>query len=163
GNYTLVTSHEGFAELRMERIRLSVGETRTVDVTLAIATHSEGVSVAARLSEIDQVSSAIGSRLQREQINQLPLNGPNWAGMLPLVGGAVDPGPPDKRGVRFAGHGRDDNNFTLDGVDAGGISNQPQKSQIRLAVPTSSIAEFKADSTLFPAETGVGSGAQITL
>src|SRR5262249_37512179 len=62
-----------------------------------------------------------------------------------------------------SGHGRDDNNFTLDGIDAGGISNQPQKSQIRLAIPTSSIAEFKADATLFPAETGVGSGAQIVL
>ena len=65
--------------------------------------------------------------------------------------------------MRFAGHGRDDNNFTLDGVDAGGISNQPQKTEIRLAIPSSSIAEFKVDSTLFPAETGVGSGAQIVI
>ena len=48
-------------------------------------------------------------------------------------------------------------------MDAGGISNQPQKTQIRLAIPTSSIAEFKVDSTLFPAETGVGSGAQIVM
>src|SRR6185312_4656868 len=53
--------------------------------------------------------------------------------------------------------------FTLDGVDAGGISNQPQKTAVRLAVPTSAISEFKVDSTLFTAETGIGSGAQIVL
>src|SRR5262249_18002439 len=41
--------------------------------------------------------------------------------------------------------------------------NQPQKSQIRLAIPTSSIAEFKVDASLFPAATGVGSGAQVVL
>ncbi len=163
GGYTFVASHEGFGEVRFTGIRLAVGQTRTIDVTLNLAPRSESVSVAARLSEIDQASAAVGTRMQHEQISELPLNGRNWASMLPLIAGAVDPGTSDQRSVRFAGHGRDDNNFTLDGVDAGGISNQPQKTQIRLAIPTSSIAEFKVDSTLFPAETGVGSGAQIVM
>jgi len=163
GSYTFVVARDGFAEVRLTGIRLAVGETRTVDVTLRPAQHSDDVFVTARLSEIDQASSAVGTRMQNEQINELPLNGRNWASMLPLIAGAVDPGAADQRSVRFAGHGRDDNNFTLDGVDAGGISNQPQKSQIRLAVPTSSLAEFKVDSTLFPAETGVGTGAQIVM
>jgi hypothetical protein len=163
GEYTLVASREGFGDVRTTAIRLAVGETRTMDVTLQVAQRSESVSVEARIGEIEQTSATVDTRMEREQIAGLPLNGRNWASMLPLVGGAVDPGTGDQRSVRFAGHGRDDNNFTLDGIDAGGISNQPQKSQIRLAIPTSSIAEFKVDSTLFPAETGVGSGAQIVM
>jgi hypothetical protein len=162
GTYVFVASHEGFGEVRSE-FRLGVGQTRTVDVTLPLPERADQLSVTVRLSEIDQQSSSLGNRIQKIQIDRLPLNGRNWASMLPLIAGAVDPGTSDQRSVRFAGHGRDDNNFTLDGVDAGGISNQPQKTQIRLAIPTSSIAEFRVDSTLFPAATGIGSGAQITL
>ena len=163
GGYTFVASREGFGEVRFTDIRLAIGQTLTIDVTLSLAQRSENVLVSAQLSEIDRASAAVGTGMQHEQVVELPLNGRNWASMLTLVAGAVDPGTSDQRSVRFAGHGRDDNNFTLDGVDAGGISNQPQKSQIRLAIPTSSIAEFRADSTLFPAETGVGSGAQIVM
>jgi hypothetical protein len=163
GGYTVVIGHEGFAEARLTGVRLAVGQTRTIDVTLNLAQRAENVAVTAQVSEIDQSSAAVSTRIEHEQVAKLPLNGRNWASMLPLIAGAVDPGTSDQRSVRFACHGRDDNNFTLDGVDAGGISNQPQKSQIRLAIPTSSIAEFKVDSALFPAATGVGSGAQIAM
>jgi hypothetical protein len=163
GRYTFVASHEGFREAKLIDIWLAVGQTRTIEVTLGLAARSEDVSVNARISEIEQTSAAIGSRIEHQQVDALPLNGRNWSSMLPLIAGAIDPGTADQRSVRFAGHGRDDTNFTLDGIDAGGISNQPQKSQIRIAIPTESIAEFKVDSTLFPAETGVGSGAQMVL
>jgi hypothetical protein len=65
--------------------------------------------------------------------------------------------------VRFAGHGRDDNNISFDGVDATGISNQPQKTGIRLAIPASTIDEFKVDSTLYTADSADGTGGQIVL
>lgn len=163
GTYSAVVSGPGFDDARVSQIRLSVGQTRTLDITLPLARQAEQVSVVARLSEVDQQSAAIGNRIEKRQISSLPLNGRNWASMLPLIAGAVDPGTSDQRSVRFAGHGRDDNNFTLDGVDAGGISNQPQKTAVRLAIPTSAISELKVDSTLFSAETGISSGAQIVL
>lgn len=65
--------------------------------------------------------------------------------------------------MRFAGHGRDDNNITYDGVDATGISNQPQKTGIRLAIPGSSISEFKVDSTLYSVDSADGTGGQIVI
>ena len=163
GDWELTAEAPGFRKVRESNIRLSVGETLTVNLSLLLGERSDEVSVVAPLSEIDQSSPALATRIDRTQIESLPLNGRNWAALLPLVAGAVDPGTSDQRSVRFAGHGRDDNNFTLDGIDAGGVSNQPQKSQIRIAIPASSIAEFKVDSTLFPAETGVGSGAQVVI
>jgi Carboxypeptidase regulatory-like domain len=163
GTYSAVISCAGFAEARVPGIRLSIGQTRTLDVTLPLAGQISQVSVVARLSELDQESAAVGDRIEQRQIGSLPLNGRNWASLLPLIAGAVDPGTSDQRSVRFAGHGRDDNNFTLDGVDAGGISNQPQKTAVRLAIPTSAVSEFQVDSSLFTAETGIGTGAQIVL
>jgi hypothetical protein len=54
-------------------------------------------------------------------------------------------------------------NVSFDGVDATGISNQPQKTGIRLAIPASTIAEFKVDSTLYTADSADGTGGQIVL
>jgi hypothetical protein len=163
GTWSVAVSGAGFGDVRSSPIRLFVGQTMTVDVTLAPDRITEQVSVVARISEIDQQSAAVAGRIEERQLTSLPMNGRNWASLLSLIPGAVDSGTSDQRSVRFAGHGRDDNNFTFDGVDAGGISNQPQKTLVRLAVPTSAISEFKVDSTLFTAETGIGSGAQIVL
>jgi hypothetical protein len=124
---------------------------------------TEHIIVTAKPSELDQTSASLGGRMERNQLLQLPLNGRNWASLLPLMPGAVDSGTSDQRSIRFAGHGRDDNNFTLDGVDASGISNQPQKSGIRIAIPTSTIMEFKVESALFGAESGNGTGGQVTI
>jgi hypothetical protein len=54
-------------------------------------------------------------------------------------------------------------NITFDGIDATGVQNQAQKQYIRLAIPTTAIAEFRADSMLSTAEFGNAGGAQIAL
>ncbi len=54
-------------------------------------------------------------------------------------------------------------NITFDGVDATGIVNQAQKAFVRLAIPVSTIAEFKVATILPTAEYGDASGAQISV
>ena len=58
----------------------------------------------------------------------------------------------NQRSVRFAGRGRDDDNFTYDGIDATNIVNQPQQPYVRLAIPLDTIQEFRVDSMLATAE-----------
>jgi len=163
GTYTIEITYPGFTKALSKDVRLFVGEIRTVDATLEVAGPAREVVVLARASEVDQTSAALGGRVEQKQLMMLPLNGRNWASLLPLIPGATDSGTTDQRSVRFAGHGRDDNNFTFDGVDATGISNQPQKSGIRIAIPTSTIMELKVDSALFTAESGNGTGGQVTM
>jgi hypothetical protein len=163
GNYSISITHPGFDAVEWKGIRLSVAQVRTLDTTLKVSGRSDQVLVATELSEVDRVSSTVGERIDQTQLKNLPLNGRNWATLLTLIPGAVDPGTSDQRSVRFSGHGRDDNNFTLDGVDAGGISNQPQKSAIRLFIPTSAIQEFKVESALSNADTGATTGGQVIL
>src|SRR4029077_9364593 len=69
----------------------------------------------------------------------------------------------DQRTIRFAGRARDDNNFQIDGVDAGGIQEQDQKSQTRLQISQDAIEEYRVNSALYDAEYGTQSGGQIDL
>lgn len=163
GYYDVSVVKPGFSTVTAKQVRLYVGQARNLDFTLEVAGSVARVDVTARVSEIESVSAALGARLEQTQISSLPINGRNWASLLPLIPGATDPGTSDQRSVRFAGHGRDDNNITYDGVDATGISNQPQKTGIRLAIPTSTVAEFKVDSTLYTVDSADGTGGQAVL
>jgi len=163
GTYSIAITCPGFEPVERKSVQLSVGQIRTVDVTLRVSGRSDELLVSTNISEMDRVSSALGGRIDQKQLRNLPLNGRNWASMLSLIPGAIDPGIGDQRSVRFSGHGRDDDNFTFDGIDAGGISNQPQKSAIRLLIPTSAIEEFKVDSSLSPADSAATTGGQVIL
>jgi hypothetical protein len=162
GSYSVTVSRTGF-EKSKTNVELLVGQERVLDFQLVLAGKEVQVDVSSAASEIDQTSAAVQARMVQGQIDNLPINGRNWANLLPLIPGATDAGTSDQRTVRFAGHGRDDNNITFDGVDATGISNQPQKTGIRLAIPTSAINEFKVDSTLYTADSADGTGGQMVL
>ena len=71
--------------------------------------------------QLDKVDATIGAAIERAQIDDLPINGRNWATLTSLAPGAIDNGPSDQRTIRFAGHGLDDNDFLFDGVDASGV------------------------------------------
>jgi hypothetical protein len=93
----------------------------------------------------------------------LPNNGRDWASFTTLAPFAQDDGGGDQRTIRFAGRARDDNNFTFDGVDAGGIQEQAQKSQTRLQISQDAVAEYRVSSALYTAEYGTQAGGQINV
>ena len=91
----------------------------------------------------------------------MPNNGRDWASFTLLAPFAQDDGGGDQRTIRFAGRARDDNNFQIDGVDAGGIQEQAQKSQTRLQISQDAIEEYRVSSALYDAEYGTQAGGQI--
>jgi hypothetical protein len=94
----------------------------------------------------------------------LPINGRNWATLTALAPGAIDNGAGDQRTIRFAGHGLDDNNLTLDGVDATAVYNQEQREYMRLNIPLDSIEEFQVQSQNFGADAQSGTaGGQVSV
>ncbi|MBV9612168.1 MAG: TonB-dependent receptor, partial [Acidobacteriaceae bacterium] len=114
--------------------------------------------------QIDKNDATVGTPVEQALVNELPLNGRNWASLTALIPGAIDNGASDQRTIRFAGHGLDDNNITLDGVDATAIYNQEQREYVRLAIPLGSIDEFRADSQNFGANVEGGTaGGQVAV
>lgn len=161
GAYTVLFSHPGFQQLHISGVNQSIGRTRTLNVSLKVAGAEEKIEVAGASLDLNETSSSLGARLEKEQVLALPLNGRNWATLTSLVPGAIDAGGSNQRTIRFGGRGLDDNNFTEDGIDATNIVNQAQQPFVRLAIPTDTIEEFRVESMLFTAESGSTPGGQV--
>jgi len=164
GFFTVEVSHRGFKTKLTKQIELQVGETYTQDIQLEVGDVAERVEVTASLAAPVERSSAESSTVIRsDQIDNLPVNGRDWAGLTLLAPFAQDDGGGDQRTIRFAGRARDDNNFNFDGVDAGGIQEQAQKSQTRLQISEDAVEEYRVSSALYDAEYGTQAGGQINI
>jgi Carboxypeptidase regulatory-like domain/TonB dependent receptor len=161
GIYTVTITDAGFQAKKIDEVRLLVGQTRTLDVALEVGGVEEQVEVRASDAPSDHTSAAASTVIDADQIANLPNNGRDWASFTLLAPFAQDDGGGDQRTIRFAGRARDDNNFQFDGVDAGGIQEQAQKSQTRLQISQDAIEEYRVNSALYDAEYGTQAGGQI--
>jgi len=161
GTYTVTVSKAGFKTEVTENVILRVGQTHTLDVTLAVGAISEHVDVKATNAPSDRTTAEAATVIDSNQISDLPNNGRDWASFTLLAPFAQDDGGGDQRTIRFAGRARDDNNFSIDGVDAGGIQEQAQKSQTRLQISQDAIEEYRVNSAVYDVEYGTQAGGQI--
>jgi Carboxypeptidase regulatory-like domain len=167
GVYTVSFVQKGFETMRFEHVVQSLGRTRTLNATLKVGGTVEQVEVLASPPYLDQTADTWGTGIERVQAEQLPINGQNWATLTTLVPGAVDaaggPGAGNQRSIRYAGRGRDDNNYTYDGIDSTYVINQSQLYYVRAAIPLDTISEIRVDPMLTTAQTGATAGAQLNL
>jgi hypothetical protein len=131
GEYTGSIAAKGFETLTIAPFVLEVGQTRTLNETMSVGAVASQVTVEAAAAGLDQSSAAIGGVIQRGQIQDIPLNGRNWAALMSLSPGAIDSSTAVESGFRFAGLSKEDNNFLFDGVDATGITLNRQLSGCR--------------------------------
>ncbi len=165
GTYTVTFDHQDFQSLRFDNVVQKLGTTRILNVTLKIAGPTEQVEVSATPQSLDQTNNTLNTGIARIQAEELPLNGQNWATLTALVPTAIDtaggPGAGNQRSIRYAGRGRDDNNYTYDGVDATYVINQSQLYYVRAAIPLDTIEEIRIDPILATAQTGATGGGQV--
>lgn len=128
GTFLVQISKEGFSTFQAKRVEQVVGHTGTLNAALYVAGGAQEATITEPLVQLDKVDATIGAPIERRQVEDLPFNGRNWATMTALVPGAIDNGAGDQRTIRFAGHGLDDNNLTLDGVDATPVGTRPKES-----------------------------------
>src|ERR1700675_353781 len=161
GQFTVTVSNTSFKTKVIEQVPLQVGETHTLDVSLDVGEVAEKVEIKAEAGPSERASAAAATVINTEQIANLPINGRDWSALTMLAPFAQDDGGGNQRTIRYAGRAIDDNNFNFDGVDAGGIQEQAQKSQVRLQVSEDAIAEYRVNSALYDAEYGTQAGAQV--
>jgi hypothetical protein len=161
GRYSVTASSNGFKTTVIQNVILEVGQTRTLDIKLPVGAPAEKVEVNAPDQPSNRTSAEAGTVIRPDQIADLANNGRDWTSLSLLAPFAQDDGGGDQRTIRFAGRARDDNNFQIDGVDAGGIQEQAQKSQTRLQISEDAIEEYRVDSALYDVEYGTQAGGQI--
>ena len=164
GVFTIRFSKSGFSTYQANYVRQTVGQTGTLNVTLSLGVRQEEATFNESIVQLDKVDVTIGGPIEQQQVDELPINGRNWSTLTALAPGAIDNGGGDQRTIRFAGHGLDDNNLTLDGVDATAVFNQMQREYVRLTIPLDSISEFDVKSQTFGADVEGGTaGGQIAV
>jgi len=163
GTYNLTISKEGFQTKKLEGVVLRVGQVRTLDLSLDILATATEVVVTAEAPTLQQNNAELGLAIEGNQVLSIPLNGRNWTALMALAPGATNTGEGNQNSIRFNGRSRDDNNFTLDGVDATGVKDPRQEANLRLNISLDAISEFRVSSGLYNAESGNGAGAQMNL
>src|SRR4029077_1089582 len=161
GRYTVTVTSPKFTTKVIDEVALQVGQIRTLNIQLQVGAVAEKVEVKASAEPAERSSAEASTVISTDQIANLPNNGRDWASFTLLAPFAQDDGGGDQRTIRFAGRARDDNNFQFDGVDAGGIQEQAQKSQTRLQISQDAVEEYRVSSALYDAEYGKQAGGQI--
>jgi hypothetical protein len=167
GTYTLSAEKGGFATLKVAKVEILVGETRTVNLPMQIATHTENVTVESAAVQVDTETQHLGSVIEQTQVTALPLNGRNFAQLALLNagvsasggGGGQQGGEGGVSGYSSNGQRSSSNNFLVDGIDnnnynAGSVSQLPS---------IDSIQEFQVQTNNYSAEYGRNSGSVINL
>lgn len=97
------------------------------------------------------------------------MNGRNFANLMTLATGATTDGNGGWASVRFNGKSNQQNYLNYDGVDGTYVWDaspgylNATGSQFRLQTSMESIAEFRVNPGLAPAESGLGAGGNITV
>ena len=168
GAYVVTSELAGFAP-RTREVVLGVGQIERVELELAVASLAENVTVTADAPVLDLSSAKIGVNVSPEEVQNLPVNGRNFANLMTLATGATSDGNGGWASVRFNGKSNQQNYLNYDGIDgtyvwdaSPGYLNSTG-SQFRLQTSMESVAEFRVNSGLAPAESGLGSGGNITV
>jgi hypothetical protein len=163
GTYSLSVTKDGFQKTVFNDVLQTAGNTRTLNVTLAVSSQAQTVNVETTNPALDETTATFGGSVQPVQIDKVPINGRNWSTLETLVPGAVNLGTGGQSSIRFAGQGGDDTNYRLDGNDMTGIQNAAPKSALRLQVSTEAIQEFTVSSAMYTAENGGSAGGQVNV
>src|ERR1051325_6515928 len=88
GTYTVVYTIQGFQTLRREEVRLTVGFTARVDMTMKVGTLNESVTVSGAAPVVDVTSPTTRTELTRETLELIPTSRAGLQSVLMQAPGA---------------------------------------------------------------------------
>ena len=165
GPYRLEASLSGFRTYQQTGIVLQVGSNPVINIPLAIGALSETVSVEAAAPLIETRTSSIGTVIENERVEELPLNGRNPVELIQLAGAAVPQGTASSRSMQggqaiaVAGGQSFGVAYLLDGA----MHNNPYDN-LNLPLPfPDAMQEFRVETSAQNAQNGFHSGASVNI
>lgn len=165
GQYLVEAQKSGFDSKRITGVQLQVGQVATLDLTLQVGSLSTVVSVSGEQSTvIDAESNVIGTVVNSQQVQQLPLNGRDFlqlaltaSGSSQVTGGSdvysAQIGHPD-RAVVIDGNPPTTTGYTIDGIATRG--QRLGESALNLSI--AAIDQFKVQQGFFLPDQGPDPG-----
>jgi hypothetical protein len=170
GEYEIRTSASGFGDNVIKSITLQVDQSVTANVRLGVQSAGETVQVEAGAAPIiDSQTITMGQVIDKDTVQNIPLNGRHFLDLTNLTPGAVVP-PANgfltgtSRGLGansyITGGAREDaNNFQINGINL----NDMTQNQITFQPSVSTTSEFKIINSTFGAEYGRSSGSVVNV
>ena len=163
GAYNITVELNGFATVTIEDVRLSVASQREINVDMSPSTVEESITVVDE-APLVQTTPAIGTIVSEQQLENLPLNGRQFANLAVLAPGTglnynSDPTKPGQLTVALNGGIGRNVNFLIDGGDntddtiGGALQN----------FNLESVQEFNIQTQQYKAEYGRSTGGVLTV
>ena len=163
GPYTVVVELNGFATVTVEEVRLNVASQREINVEMTPSTVEETITVTAE-APLVATEPAIGTVVSQQELENLPLNGRQFANVAVLAPGTslafnADPTKPGQLTIALNGGIGRNVNFVVDGGDntddtiGGALQNYN----------LDAVEEFKIQTSQYKAEFGRSSGGVLSV
>ncbi|WP_158751496.1 TonB-dependent receptor domain-containing protein [Acidobacterium sp. S8] len=164
GAYQLQVEASGFSSAQVKGLQVLVGATATINVPMTTGQVSQTVEVTANSQLVDTEKTDVSTTVSTKQIEDLPLNGRDFANLAILAPGVkmVDSYDPTKnRYAVYAVNGSSgrNTNTTVNGIDnkdntVGGAVMQ---------LPLEAVQEFNISPNRFSAANGKSEGAALNV
>lgn len=163
GTYRVTAELSGFGSVTVENVELNVATDRPLDINLTQAAVQESITVTAD-APLVATSPAVGTVVSQEELENLPLNGRQFANLASLAPGTSlgvnpDPTKPGQLVVALNGGIGRNVNYMIDGGDntddtiGGALQN----------FNLEAVQEFKIQTQQYKAELGRSSGGVLTV
>lgn len=163
GTYTVVVELPGFATVTTREVELRVAQVRSLDATLRQASVQESITITADAPLVAN-SPAIGTVVSQQELENLPLNGRQFANLASLAPGTSlgvnpDPTKPGQLVVSLNGGIGRNVNYLIDGGDntddtiGGALQN----------FNLEAVQEFTIQTQSYKAEFGRSTGGVLTV
>ena len=159
GQYQVTFTSPGFGKTVLNDVVIRVGTTTTLQPQLAAGKTETNVTVTAE-SLVDTQQTSLGSVVNRQSIDALPLNGRNFTDFTLLTPGATTDGDGM---VSFNGVSGNFNNYSVDGANDNNafFSQQIGRTSIPFQFSEDVVQEFQVTSSGFEAEFGQAGGGLV--
>src|SRR5262245_41275402 len=164
GPYKLGVKMSSFSPFEQTGIVLTVGQTRSVNVSMSVGTLAETVTVKADANMVETRNVGVGTVVTQDQIVGLPLNGRSATQLILLAGAAVEaPGLTDDRqypgavAISVAGGSGNSTMYLVDG----GFNNDPQNNTGNAIPFPDALQEFNVETGVRDARFGMSTGATV--
>ena len=174
GFYDITVEAASFKKSLLSRVKLDVGQRRSVDVVLEAGNISESVLVTTSQVAVELTAATTSTVINGDQVRQLSINNRNFLQLVTLAPGVTN----DLDDLVFTGTNNPDtqvvnrtlisvngarttqNTFTVDGAD---VTDRGSNLTIQAYPSVDSIGEFKVLRSLYPAESGRSGGGQVNI
>ena len=165
GKYEVSVTAPGFKTQLQQNIAVDAAANVKVDFRLEVGAVRDTVEVTATASVLQTQDATVGGTVTGTEVSRLPVNGRNYTRLIMLMPGTSDQGGSQSQGtfsgtqlISVDGQRRQDNNFTVDGVD----NNFMMMNSPGMSPSMDAIQEFRVlDNT--SAEFGRSSGANVNI